>query len=75
MISREEALREFERLGATRDEAMRLLEAPEGERAVIMKAIQERLKREREEELSWSPMSISEGPPLPRRFGIRWPWK
>jgi len=75
MITREEALREFERFGATRDEAVQLLDAPEPKRMEIVKGIQDRLKKERKKELSWLPMPINEGPPLPRRFGIKWPWE
>lgn len=77
-ITHEEATRQLEMLSLTRDEAERFLLASEAERRAIIKAVRERIKGEilppfyRE---SLMPMSPEDGPPLPRRWGIRWPWK
>jgi len=75
MISEEEAIRQLEMFGLSRDEAKRFLAAPEAERrAIIKKAVViDALPAFYYKSLM--PMSPEEGPPLPRRWDIRWPWK
>lgn len=51
----------------------RFVSASFEERIKIWAGVQERAKAEKEA-TSWQPMSPKEGPPLPIRFGIRWPW-
>jgi len=73
LISEEEAIGMLERLSMTPDEARRSLFGSEEERQTIMKAVQERVKREQNK---WAPFGPREGPPLPRIFaGLRWPWR
>ena len=65
----------LQRHGLTRDEAERFLKGSLYEKDEIIKAVKERAKREKKEEESWLPMSLDQGPPLPRKFGIKWPWR
>lgn len=74
MISREDAIAMLQQIGLTREEAERTLVSDRATREAIMREVQARIKREMRER-SWAPMPLEEGPPLPRRFGIRWPWK
>jgi len=78
MITREEAVRQLEMLNMTREEAERFLDAPLEERRKIVQGVQRRIRGELMPPMfaeSLMPMSPEEGPPLPRRWGIRWPWK
>ncbi|MBA7651961.1 hypothetical protein ES703_59790 [subsurface metagenome] len=76
-ITHDEAVRQLELFGLTRDEAIRFLAAPEAEKRAVIEAVGERRKGEILPTFymkSLMPMSPEEGPPLPRRWGIRWPW-
>lgn len=76
-ISEEEAIRQLEMLGLSPYEAKRFLAVPEAEKRAIIKAFQQRTKVELPPfyyDSLW-PMSPEEGPPLPRKWGIRWPWQ
>jgi len=78
VITREEALRQLEMFSMTKEEAGRFLDAPLEERRKIVQGVQKRIRGELMPpmfEESLMPMSPEEGPPLPRRWGIRWPWK
>ena len=78
MITREEALRQLEMFSMTREEAGRFLDAPQEERRKIVQGVQKRIRGELMPPMfkeSVMPMSPEEGPPLPRRWEIRWPWK
>ena len=78
MITREEAVRQLGILSMTREEAERFLDAPLEERRKIVQSVQKRIRGELMPPMfkeSLMPMSPEEGPPLPRRWGIRWPWK
>ena len=75
-ITHEEAVRQLELFGLTRDEAIRFLAASEAEKRALIKAV--RIKGELLPPFyteSLMPMSPEEGPPLPRKWGIRWPWR
>ncbi len=76
-ITHEEAIRQLEMLGLTGDEAERFLAGSETEKRAIIKAAKERIKGVLPPFYTESlmPMSPEEGPPLPRKWGIRWPWK
>jgi hypothetical protein len=69
-LTREEAIKLLEHIGLTREEAEATLEGSEEERVKIIRTVQERHLRKHES----LPMSIEEGPPLPRKLGIYWPW-
>ncbi len=76
-ISEEEAIKQLGMLGLKRDEAKRFLMAPEAEKRAIIKTVQERAGVEAPPfyyDNLW-PMSPEEGPPLPRKLGIKWPWR
>lgn len=75
-ITHEEAVRQLELFGLSRDEAERFLVGSEAEKRAIIKAM-ERTKGVLPPFYTESlmPMSPEEGPPLPRKWGIRWPWK
>ena len=78
MITPNEAIEELQLLGMTREEASRFLYAPVEERREIIQTVQKRMKGELLPSMytqSLMPMSPEEGPPLPRRWGIRWPWR
>ena len=75
MISEEEAIRQLEMFGLSPDEAKRFLAAPEAERRAIIKRVGVIDELPSFYYKSLMPMSPEEGPPLPRRWGIRWPWK
>ena len=66
------AVRALQSKGLTRDEAERFLRGTRLEQDEIIKAVKE---REKKEEDSWLPMPLDVGPPLPRKFRIKWPWK
>ena len=75
-ITQDEAVRQLALFGLSGDEAERFLEGSETEKRAIIRAAQEirgKLLPPFYTE-SLMPMSPEEGPPLPRRWGIRWPW-
>ena len=74
-IEEEEAIRQIEMFGLSRDEAKRFLAAPEAERRAIIKKAGIIAELPAFYYKSLMPMDPSEGPPLPRRWGVKWPWK
>jgi len=71
----EEAIRQIEMFGLSRDEAKRFLAAPEAERRAIIKKSGVIAELPAFYYKSLMPMDPEEGPPLPRRWGVKWPWK
>ncbi|GAJ15505.1 unnamed protein product [marine sediment metagenome] len=71
----EEAIRQIEMFGLSRDKAKRFLAAPEIERQAIIKKAGVIAELPAFYYKSLMPMSPEEGPPLPRRWGVKWPWK
>ena len=74
-MEEEEAIRQIEMFGLSRDEAKRFLAAPEAERRAIIKKAGVIAELPAFYYKSLMPMSPEEGPPLPRRWGVKWPWK